>query len=89
MMTANAVIACEIAFEWLSLYGRHAPTCGRIINRIVPQEPRSGMMKDYGGRYATDEELENIPCTCGLVKVHRALCQAAPIKPPGAVPEDG
>lgn len=69
--------ANEIAFEWLSLHGRHAPHCKHVRCRIVPQEPRSGLCKDYGGRYATEEELEKIACTCGLDDMQKALCQAA------------
>lgn len=69
--------ANKIAFKWLSLHARHAASCKRMRNRIIPQEPRSGLCKDYGGRYATAEELAKIACTCGLDEVHNALCQAA------------
>ncbi len=69
--------ANELAFKWLSLHGRHAEHCKRVRSRIVPQQPRSGLCKDYGGRYATDEELAKITCTCGLDDVHKALCQAS------------
>ena len=67
--------ANEIAFRWLSLNARHADFCKRVRARIMPQESRSGMCKDYGGRYATEEELAKVVCTCGLDDVHKVLCQ--------------
>ena len=69
--------ANEMAFKWLSLYGRHPDFCERVRARIVPQEFSSGLGKDYGGRYATEKELSKITCTCGLDDVHKALCQEA------------
>lgn len=70
-------VAGSIAFEWLALHSRHSPTCQREKSHIVPDGARhSGLAKDYGGRYATDEELERIPCTCGLAELQNALCHA-------------
>ena len=68
--------AIDAAFKWLTLHALHAPTCERSTNRIMPMEPRSGLCKDYGGRYRTDEEIEALRCTCGLGDVLEALCQA-------------
>ena len=69
--------ANEIAFKWLAQYGQHAAHCKKVRCHIVAQKPRSGLCKDYGGRYATEEELAEVDCTCGLVDVINALCQAA------------
>ena len=68
--------AIDAAFEWLCLHALHAPTCERSTNHIMPMEPRSGLCKDYGGRYRTDEEIEALPCTCGLKDVLATLCEA-------------
>ena len=69
--------ANEIAFKWLSLYSQHPAFCKRVLARIVSQEPRSGLSKDYGVRYATEDELAKVACTGGLDDVLKALCQAA------------
>ncbi len=69
--------ANELAFKWLNLHSRHAPTCRKVTDRIMPQEPRSGLCKDYGGRYRTEQESSCLPCTCGLDEALDALCQAA------------
>ena len=69
--------ANELAFKWLSLYSQHANFCKRVRARIVAQESRRGLCKDYGGWYATEEELAKVACTCGLDDVQKALCQAA------------
>ncbi len=67
----------EMAFQWLSLNGRHAPDCARMVNRIMPQNPTSGLCKDYGGHYLTEEEREKIACSCGLDDLLRSLCHAS------------
>ncbi len=69
--------ANEMAFRWLSQHAQHAYFCKKVRDRITPQESRSGLCKDYGGRYATEEELAKIDCSCGLDDVHDALCQAS------------
>ena len=66
----------KMTFRWLSLYGQHAPDCTWMVNRIMPQNPTSGLCKDYGGRYRTDEELEKVGCSCGLGDLLNSLCQA-------------
>ena len=71
------VVAAEIALTWFSLHARHSPTCARLKKHIVPDGARnSGLAKDYGGRYATDEERERIPCTCGHDEAQKVLCLA-------------
>lgn len=80
--------AVESAFKWLAVSARHDPTCNRVKSRIVPDGAYySGLCKDYGGRYATDEELEKVPCTCGLADLHNILCQAGSVIDPS--PGDG
>ncbi|KKM60280.1 hypothetical protein LCGC14_1543430 [marine sediment metagenome] len=76
--TEKLTTANRLAFEWLAKYGLHPPTCERTKARIVPNGAYvSGLGKDYGGRYATEEELARVRCTCGLEEVHSALCQAS------------
>jgi hypothetical protein len=70
--------AGQMAFEWLSLYALHAKDCPKYHRRIVADGAyRSGLCKDYGGRYQTDEELAKATCECGLEEIQNALCQAA------------
>jgi hypothetical protein len=69
----SALGAINAAFTWLTTHSQHPPYCDRW--RIVPDGAhRSGLTKDYGGRYATDDEA---PCTCGLDALHNTLCQVA------------
>lgn len=55
----------DMAFEWLSLYSRHAPDCD------VRQRPSGN------GRRQRDDDLSVRDCTCGLRDLHNALCQSA------------
>ena len=70
--------ANELAFKWLSLHSRHPDYCKRTQSRIMPETAyNDGLSKNYGGRYATEEEIVKVACTCGLDEVLKALCQTS------------
>ena len=75
---AKLEAALDITFTWLTTNAIHPPTCRRSKQRTTPDGPYySGLGKNFGGRYLTDEERELIPCSCGLDDVHNLICQSA------------
>jgi len=72
---AQPLEALERTYAWLMEHGDHNPTCSRRQPLMVPDGAyRSGLTKDCGGRYATDEERAKVPCSCGWDELIALLC---------------